>query len=140
MCHFAFPSMSPKGPQRTPLGCQNPYSHAVQPPICILPCQHKPVLWHGTCGHCSLPRVLCHCWGSKRKQTPQYNLWLCISVRRKGFILPHPLVGVAGLAILSGDHSSVLAPEQCPSPEGLTQLHSGTIVLLLVGLRDLETQ
>lgn len=55
-------------------------------------------------------------------------------------VVAHPLVELAGLPILSGDHSSILAPGPCPSPEGLTQLHTWTIVPILMDLAAAVTQ
>lgn len=50
------------------------------------------------------------------------------------------MVELAGLPILGGDHSSILAPGPCPSPEGLAQLHRWTIVPILMDLAAAVTQ
>lgn len=47
-------------------------------------------------------------------------------------VVAHPLAELAGLAILSGDHSSIPAPAPRSSPEELTETHSWTTVLCLM--------
>lgn len=76
----------------------------------------------------------------KKTKLPEKSLVVHLCVGEGSYpaeMVAHPLAELVGVAILSGDHSSIPAPAPCPSPEELTQLHLWTIVLFPLDLAAL---